>query len=769
MNTLCLNRINKDLKEINKSPLEGIGIISLDNDPKKYIVNIKIMSGIFKGYCIQLLLTFPEQYPIKPPRILIYPGQSFDNTYHHHIFRSDIKDDKDQYFNKFCFDLLDNDFLPTSSEAFTGWNPSYTISTLLLQVQTFLANPDFPTGYIPNKQKIDELMKSMDNYEKSFIIKNDNYEDMIKIHTWNNPYPEMYFKNNPNLKKNIQNDIIENKENNKLKSLEIIKENLTCFVSKSNYIDNPNMILGYPLKGLKNGFLIPIPEIISYDCYIEESSKMDNSNKIMIDNPFLAYINGNSIFNQNQLFFYLRNLRSQIPMENIRIYINNNNQFHFRSLLKSANNEFYDSWVPIYINDEYFKKNESTILNSFSILKYGNIDLKNYDFHPLYIFEIMPNILGEMISKIIEKNVYSSLLICFFQIFLTYKKLEKKYNNVFLEYQKTFLNNKLNEKRIIEESSDIERNLMILLVLFLFCDNDLNKDTKEKLEIYVRKMKNRIILQLFKEGKISHIINKTSFIEDLSKYFKFNKLYYEIYFGHFHYIIFNDDFSLINKFSKDNIIKKIIENNPMELCGILYELFENYNNPKQFIELDLSKYVDITNLYNSEDSNHNLLKKSYEFILIIQIMKEKLLNENFLKDLENNFGIYLDTEGFLEELNNIKVKSILGDFNKLKKDLYFIIDLIILLTFYHNYHNSKPKYSIFTFDFSIYANPKLILRKEIYDLLFREKDLLNKYKRKQRKRNDFAKKQRDRIIIKNSYDKNYNKRFYIYKNKKIFH
>ena len=320
MNTLCLNRISKDLKEINKSPLEGIGIISLDNDPKKYIVNIKIMSGIFEGYCIQLLLTFPDQYPIKPPRILIYPGQCFDNTYHHHIFRSDIKDDKDQYFNKFCFDLLDNDFLPTSSEAYTGWNPSYNISTLLLQVQTFLSNPDFPNGYIPNKQKIDELMKSMDNYEKSFIIKNDNYEDMIKIHTWNNPYPEMYFKNNPNLKKNIQNDIIENKENNKLKSLEIIKENLTCFVSKSNYIDNPNMILGYPLKGLKNGFLIPIPEIISYDCYIEESSKMDNSNKIMIDNPFLAYINGNSIFNQNQLFFYLRNLRSQIPMENIRIY-----------------------------------------------------------------------------------------------------------------------------------------------------------------------------------------------------------------------------------------------------------------------------------------------------------------------------------------------------------------------------------------------------------------------------------------------------------------
>jgi ubiquitin-protein ligase len=275
-----LNRINKDLKEINKSPLEGIGIISLDNDPKKYIVNIKIMSGIFKGYCIQLLLTFPDQYPIKPPRILIYPGQCFDNTYHHHIFRSDIKDDKDQYFNKFCFDLLDNDFLPTSSEAFTGWNPSYTISTLLLQVQTFLANPDFPTGYIPNKQKIDELMKSMDNYEKSFMIKNDNNEDIIKIHTWKNPYPEMYFKNNSYLIQ-TDKDLIENLEDNKSNYKQEIKENLTCFVSRLNYIDENNIILGYPIKKRKNGSLIPIPEILSYDSFIEELININNNYKFI--------------------------------------------------------------------------------------------------------------------------------------------------------------------------------------------------------------------------------------------------------------------------------------------------------------------------------------------------------------------------------------------------------------------------------------------------------------------------------------------------------
>ena len=74
MKSLCLKRIAKDMKEIRNFPLEGIGIISLDNDPKKYIVNIKIMTGVYEGYCVQLLLTFSDDYPLKPPKILIYPG-----------------------------------------------------------------------------------------------------------------------------------------------------------------------------------------------------------------------------------------------------------------------------------------------------------------------------------------------------------------------------------------------------------------------------------------------------------------------------------------------------------------------------------------------------------------------------------------------------------------------------------------------------------------------------------------------------------------------
>ena len=110
---LALKRINKDMKEIIKSPIEGIGIVSMDNDPMKYIVNICLMAGIYKGYCIQLLLTFSDNYPTKPPKILIFPNQELDGRYHHHIF------DDNSYekgFKKFCFDLLDNDFMNDNEE-----------------------------------------------------------------------------------------------------------------------------------------------------------------------------------------------------------------------------------------------------------------------------------------------------------------------------------------------------------------------------------------------------------------------------------------------------------------------------------------------------------------------------------------------------------------------------------------------------------------------------------------------------------------------------
>lgn len=60
-NPIVIKRISNDIREITRYPLEGIGIISLDNDPMRYVVNMKLMTGPYEGYFVQLLLTIPNE------------------------------------------------------------------------------------------------------------------------------------------------------------------------------------------------------------------------------------------------------------------------------------------------------------------------------------------------------------------------------------------------------------------------------------------------------------------------------------------------------------------------------------------------------------------------------------------------------------------------------------------------------------------------------------------------------------------------------------
>ena len=60
----------------------------------------------------------------------------------------------------------------------------------------------------------------------------------------------MYFKSNGKIDEKDENKE-KNEENEK--RMKIIKENLTCFMLKLNYIDDPDILLGYPIvksKGL---------------------------------------------------------------------------------------------------------------------------------------------------------------------------------------------------------------------------------------------------------------------------------------------------------------------------------------------------------------------------------------------------------------------------------------------------------------------------------------------------------------------------------------
>ena len=90
--------------------------------------------------------------------------------------------------------------------------------------------------------------------------------------------------------------------------------------------------------------------------------------------------------------------------------------------MKSANNEYYDGWLPIHINEVNFESNKLTILNSF-----GNSGKVEYDLKPKYIFEIIFKLLNQVITNLKDNKRFNSYLRAFFQYILLYNKLYKLY------------------------------------------------------------------------------------------------------------------------------------------------------------------------------------------------------------------------------------------------------------------------------------------------------------------------------------------------------
>ena len=703
--SIAIKRINKDIKEITKSPIEGIGIVSLSNDPMKYIVNIKLMNGPYVNYCVQLLLTFNDNYPSKPPKILIYPDQAIDGQYHHHIFMDSSQDENGHHFKKFCFDLLDNDFMSTKDEN-TGWNPSYTISSLLLQVQNFLCDPDMP-GHIPDQHKIDELMDSMNHYQRSFKIENDSGEEEIITHTWNNPYPGMYFKKE---KEESSNNIKieEEKDKNGLR-MQQIKENLICFMLKLNYIDDPNILLGYPIIQDKAEYgknkieLYPIPELLTYEGYMAQIGKQD----IKLD-------------------------------------------YYYDIKFKSANNQYYNYWIPIYIDENHYKKNKTTILNSFSVIKYGASGKKKHDFKPNHIFEVLPILLNKMIIGIYngKTTISSAFIRCYFHYVLLFKKLCLEYEDEYCKYVNHILN--LVKKNNYNINRQIIPDIGNFLMLLFFSNKDTHSESMKKMwyslfeessirrpawtfhgEEHIANMKKLIFkdekpliddvyLKRLEKDDYYDILFKESFLNDLVETNIYDKIVDFLFFdenfrkqnkygsdieddmsdieqkkGHIRYLIANDfknAYSSCTRETKYKISELLINKIDIQ------DYFEKMN------EEEFKKYEEMTEIrneiYDSCRVNELLKDKSLENIdeivkyafenqkgnklfIITFFTAKKIEDKDFMKELENNYGIYLDVDTFIKEmkqkLNEIKnhnemYKYIGSEYGQDKTDLEIIIE-----------------------------------------------------------------------------------------------
>ena len=694
---IALKRIDNDMKEITKSPLEGIGIASIDNDPLKFVINMELLCGPYKGYKVQLLMTMSENYPINPPKILIYPNQEIGNHYHHHIFGTNYAN---AYYYRFCIDFLENEFGMDTNEEYSGWNPAYTISSILIQVQNFISDPDMP--HIPDKTKIDKLMKSMDTYQRPFY---DGQKQVI--HTWKNPFPKMYYSNKKEemeVEEDVimedKNEIKEEKKEEKMvefqdRKKEMIKENLTCYFFRENFIDNPEILLGYPIVQSQSLYgkgkieLYPIPQLLTYEAFQMQTSNPQNNNNFGILSTFSA----------------------------------------FQPKIKAANNQYFNNWLPIYVNEAHYLKNLETIKNAIKAIK------NEPQFLPEQIFDIFPIILNKMIIGIFNgKSIVStSYMTCYFHYVLLFKRLCKEYQEEFDSYVTKKLNlitmnNYEVNKKIVSDIGDF------FMLIFLS-----NKDmtTPEMIKVKSVLIEEFLIRQIYwmfhgpdckdiMKAKVSALPNKAKLNSDiyLDKFHKdpnFKMRYLDIFNKELHNkniynkvinTIANDRNFLWNYNNNFYQAKQAAESEITISFKRLYNqcsdwgrnrLNELIKDNMQFSDFFIENEREIRDgLYdscqvneilkaNDKDSQEmkEVLKYAYEsqkgnqLLLITFLVLNKLGETGFLEQLEKNYGIYLEVDAFFldmkQKLKEIKSYKELYEFIKVdlgkdKTELELIVD-----------------------------------------------------------------------------------------------
>ena len=680
---IAIKRVTNDMKELNKCPLEGIGIAQIDNDPLKFVVNIELMSGPYIGYKVQLLMTMSENYPINPPKLLIYPNQMIGEHYHHHIFRT--HHERENYY-RFCINLLENEFNMDTNEEHTGWNPAYTISSILLQVQNFISDPDMHR--VPSKTEIDTLMKSMDNYQRPFY----DGEKQV-IHTWKNPFPKMYYSNEKDKKKmdideeeeviGDKNEIKEEKEKMKVEVIdrkkEIIKENLTCYFFRENFIDNPEILLGYPIVQSKSVYgkdkieLYPIPQLLTYEAFQMQTSNPQTNNNNLLYGSLSA----------------------------------------FEPKIKAANNQYFNNWLPIYVNEAHYLKNLETIKNAIKTIK------NETQFTPEQIFDILPIILNKMIIGIFSgKSIIStSYITCYFHYVLLFKRLCREYQEEFNTYVDKRLN--LITMNDYEVNKKIVPDIGDFFMLVFLSNKDMSSPEMKKIKtVLVEEFLIRQIYWIFHGpdcqstmrdlvSALNNIVklNDDVYLEKFHNDPNFKMRYLDIFNKELHNkniynkvinTIANDKNFLWNYQNNFYYAKRSAENRITQSFKKLYNecsdwgrnklnnlIKENMRFGDFFIEDEkdiragLYDACQVNEILKGNDENtpqmREVLKYAYEsqkgnqLLLITFLVLNKLGEQGFMEELEKNYGIYVEVDSFFLEMKK-KLKEI-----KSYKELYEFI------------------------------------------------------------------------------------------------
>ena len=240
--SFALQRLMRDYNEIKNSnfALYGVAALPLESDFFTWHANIKALSNnIYKGCVVHIQLIITEKYPINPPNILVMGGADLK---HPNIISGRI-----------CLDMFEK-----SAEKYKGWNSSYTVFSILLQLQNFFF--EFEENYLTLEEK-KEISKN--------VKTNNEFNCYLCPHKGSsNPWPEFCKKVDEDNSNSLNLD----------KYKEEKKNEFVCYFSKTNWQENP-LGLGISIAKIhRTGEIkgiVPRLDYISLKCFTKQKIRND--------------------------------------------------------------------------------------------------------------------------------------------------------------------------------------------------------------------------------------------------------------------------------------------------------------------------------------------------------------------------------------------------------------------------------------------------------------------------------------------------------------
>ena len=157
--TICLKRLRKDYSDIQKNPPLGIRAAPQEDNILIWNYVLEGAKGTaYEGGWYHGQLTFPKEYPMKPPSIMmITPSGRFEPN------------------KKLCLSM--SDFHPES------WNPLWNVKTILLGLSSFMVEDAITFGSIRSTTSQKKLHAEA---SLSFNVKNNqfttSFPELVELH-----------------------------------------------------------------------------------------------------------------------------------------------------------------------------------------------------------------------------------------------------------------------------------------------------------------------------------------------------------------------------------------------------------------------------------------------------------------------------------------------------------------------------------------------------------------------------------------------------------